>query len=410
MILYFDNYITDQPFHGKIHDRVGEIRSSSSSTYKFQNKLKITLYTLASYAEIEWSEVIIKYELENIKQKKEFEREVQKLFPKAYIIYGRSDNQRKFQESVKIMNTFKDEWIFYAGNNDHPFVAPDKKTLNACLRKAKKLKEKNKWVSIPVSHFSEFYNVLRKGSPYHEINDKDVQLLEEDKECFSTIYPKGQYFSVQIVHKDLFNFWFFSGNSKSALVRRSDDLEPFVRIKNQVVIIPKKEICAHYDGDIFPKKIGWTVPKNLFVPSFIPPGFFKKNIKIAFGYDKYRKGWVNINPSLEKYSFEEGKNIIDLKIGLEDIPLFWKEKIKKIDVNPKLDKEKIKNAIERRNYDIRNPFPKKSSVYWIIYRLKMRLFRRIYKIKFIREPILNLMSTNNSFRNFYIRLGGISLK
>lgn len=409
MILYFDNYITDQPFHGKIHDGLEKIRSSPS-VYKFQNKLKITLYTLASYAEIEWSEVIIKYELENIKQKKEFEREVKKLFPKAYIIYGRSDNQRKFQESVKIMNTFKDEWIFYAGNNDHPFMAPNKNTLNACLKKAKVLKKKHKWVSIIISHFTVFYNSVRKGNPFYEINNRGVKFLEADKNCIVALYPKGEYHSMQIIHKDLLNHWFFYKDAGDTLIRRSEDIIPFTKRKDQIVIIPKKEICTHFDGEIHTDKTAFNLEHDLFPPLFIPSGFFKKNVKIAFGYDKYRKGWVNINPLIEKYSFEDLENGTDLKIGLEEIPLFWKEKIKKIDINPKLDKRKIKAAVERRNYNLRNPFPKKSNIYWIVYRSKTRFFREIYKIKLFREPILNLMNNNNSFRNFYIRLIKISFK
>ena len=66
MILYFDNYITDQPFHAVKHQGVDSMRVSGTP-YEFQDKLSITLYSLASYAVIDWTAVIIKYELENIK-------------------------------------------------------------------------------------------------------------------------------------------------------------------------------------------------------------------------------------------------------------------------------------------------------------------------------------------------------
>jgi len=73
MILYFDNLITDIPLYPGAYSELDKIRESKSN-YKFQDRLKVTLYTLASYAEIKWSEVIIKYQLdpENEKQKKEF--------------------------------------------------------------------------------------------------------------------------------------------------------------------------------------------------------------------------------------------------------------------------------------------------------------------------------------------------
>ena len=102
MILYFDNLITDIPLMPKgFYSELDKIRDSKSN-YGFQDRLKVTLYTLASYAEIPWSHVIIKYELDNnFKNKKTyFEKFVKKLWPKAYIIYGRSDNIQKFRETA----------------------------------------------------------------------------------------------------------------------------------------------------------------------------------------------------------------------------------------------------------------------------------------------------------------------
>ena len=115
MILYFDNYITDEPFWTGGHTYLGEIRNSGAKIYKMPSKLDITLYTLASYAEIDFSSVIIKYELQNISQKQRFEKEVLKLFPKAILIYGRSDSQKKFQDTINYLNTLDDEWISLAG-------------------------------------------------------------------------------------------------------------------------------------------------------------------------------------------------------------------------------------------------------------------------------------------------------
>lgn len=399
MILYFDNYITNEPLYHK-HEDLDELRLGCSA-YKMSSKLDITLYSLASYAEIEWSEVIIKYELEDISQKEKFEKFVKKLFPNTHLIYGRSDSQKKFQETINLMNTFKDDWIFYAGNNDHPFISPNKAQLNICLGKAKELKKKNRWVSMIVTHCSVTSNVTKKGSPLHEINDKDVKLLDENEDCLTVLYPKGNYMGMQIVHKDLLNHWFFSKNAGSRLIRRSEDIEPFSHIRNQVVVIPKKEICAHFDGEIHTKRGGHYISEDISPPLFIPKEFFEKNIKISFGYKEYREGWVNINPLKKKYSFKDKINGTDLMMGLADIPLFWKKRIKKIDVNPKLDKKEIKRSRDKRYLKLMNPLPIKSSLYWLAYRSKLRISRLVYKIPFIGQKIKNLLKNNPFLEKMY---------
>ncbi|MDP3992341.1 MAG: hypothetical protein Q8P79_02445 [Nanoarchaeota archaeon] len=408
MILYFDNYITDEPFHPGGHEGLDMIRNSSCDLYSMPSKLDITLYTLASYAEIKWSTVIIKYELQNISQKYKFEKFVRKLFPHVMIIYGRSNSQEKFQDSIRILKSLKDEWVFYAGNNDHPFTASNKKTINACLKKAKKFKRKSKFISIAVTHFSEFLNKPKEGTPYHEISYPDSRIIEEDENCIVSLFPKGLYHSMQIIHIDLFTHWFFSGDSKGKLVRRSEDMTPFIKTKNQIVIIPKNELCAHFDGEVHTNKGPYNLGHDIVPPLFIPQGFFDNKIKISFGYDKYREGWVNINPLKEKYSFRDNINGTDLKIGLEDIPLFWKKKIKKIDINPNLDKEKIKYALKKRKYNLENPFPKKGGLYYSYYRTKDRFFRHIYKIKFMRDIILSLMKKYPYFKKAYVKSVKIS--
>jgi len=404
MILYFDNYITSEPFYTGGHMYLDSVRKSKAKIYHAPSKMDITLYTLASYAILDWSKVIIKYELEDLSQKKRFEKEVLKLFPHAILIYGRSNSQKKFQETINLINSFDDDWIFYVGNNDHPFMAPNKETLDACLEKAKKIALKNRYVSIPVSHFIEFYNYAVKGTPFHEIKAPSSKILEQDKDMIVALFPKGMYFSVQVIHKKLLNHWFFSGDAGSTIVRRSDCIEPFSKKVRQIVVIPKKEICAHFDALLHTDKTPFNTSYDICPPLFIPPGFFEKNIKIRFGFEDYKEGYVNINPLKEKYSFMDRENGTDLKIGLEDIPLFWKKRIKKIEVNKDADISKINEAVKKIGYLQRNPFPKKSSFYYTAYRLKHNFFILIYKIPFIRKPALYLMSKSKKVRGLYIGL------
>jgi hypothetical protein len=400
MILYFDNYITDQPFYAGTYKELGKVRSSSK-IYNMPSKLDITLYSLASYAEIDWSSVIIKYELENIKQKQKFEKEVKKLFPNAIIIYGRSDSQKKFQESIKIMEKLKDDWIFYAGNNDHPFISPDKQTLGACLKKAKEIKKQRKWVSIIISHFTEFFNKPIPGTPFHELEEEKIKKISEDEDCMVCLYPKGLMHSVQIIHIDLFKYWFNSGDSKGALVRRSECMEPFIKkIKNQYVITPKRPLCAHFDGEMTQEYSSNNIPHDSVPPLFIPQGFFESKIKIRFGYEDYKEDWVNINPMKKNYSFRD-KNGTDLKIGLEEIPLFWKKRISKIDINKNLIKKEIDEAIIKNKELIYKPFLYKNKYLYRAYRSRALMERRLYKSKLFRKITFSLFSKFPSLKKFY---------
>ena len=80
---------------------------------------------------------------------------------------------------------------------------------------------------------------------------------------------------------------------------------------------------------------------NNICPSLsIPNGFFESKIKIRYGYNDYKEGWVNINPkSNNHYAFN--KNGVDYKITLEDLPLFWKDRIIEIDKNKNINEEEM---------------------------------------------------------------------
>jgi 3-deoxy-D-manno-octulosonate 8-phosphate phosphatase KdsC-like HAD superfamily phosphatase len=63
LILYFDNYITNVPMTAGINTGLGSVRAGCAA-YRMPDKLSIAKYTLASYAELDFGNVLIKYELE----------------------------------------------------------------------------------------------------------------------------------------------------------------------------------------------------------------------------------------------------------------------------------------------------------------------------------------------------------
>ena len=79
MILYFDSYITDIPLRKNSVTENDYIRNASNC-YKKQNKIDIAKYTLESYSIYKWSNVLIKYELDNKNDYESFDNFILNLY------------------------------------------------------------------------------------------------------------------------------------------------------------------------------------------------------------------------------------------------------------------------------------------------------------------------------------------
>ena len=355
MILYFDSYITDVPFNPKFVDPNSRIRQSST-IYRMPAKLDIAKYTLASYALYPWTFVLIRYELQDGWCKKDFESYVRTLFPTALIIEGRSFNQAEYLKSIEIMERWDDDWIWYAPNNDHPIIANDYSIIDQALERAKKYSNLSEYVSIYYSHFSEFINISRKGSAFWRLFGRDTTILEEDSDFIVFIKDSGDPSSIQIVNKALFRHWFASTDLNTKSIIRSEDVNGFITTHKQIIITPKKEIAAHFDG--YSHTIGGLaeISPEQVPPLFIPPGFFDGEIKIVYGFKDYKPGYTNINPDANSYSFEKQKFTTDLKLSLNEIPFFWRSRIISMEINPEFSFNK-KSIQSTRNEDIKlNPY------------------------------------------------------
>ena len=389
MILYFDSFITDQPLHSWPQVRAIENKVQNGCyTYRKQSRLDITKYTLASYALLDWTHVLIKYELADSSQKESFEDFILDLFPKAEIFCNRSANQSEYRKSIEILEKFEDEWIFYSSNNDHPIVNSEIDTFAKLIQKAEQFKKQNNnFVSIYYSHFPESINAIRPGQVLHEKYWPDAKIVDEDENCLVVFFPKGELTSVQIVHRDLMKQWFCVYNFGDARVIRSECTEKFVTPPSQFVIIPKKEVCRHYDGyfhTILRGRISYIAPEKV-PPLFIPDGFFEKKIKIAYGYEKFRRGWVNINPAKKKYSFQDNIDGTDMMCTLDDIPLFWKERIVEIDTNPKIDDNLMMTCRDEHYKILRAPWKNISRKKVFIYIIWLRLIRFLKSNRYLYQ-------------------------
>ncbi|MFA4982712.1 MAG: hypothetical protein WC588_00700 [Candidatus Micrarchaeia archaeon] len=345
MILYFDNYITDEALNSGAPPWSESVRSGKAGIYRMPAKPEIALYALASYAEIKWSAVVVKYTISDQGKADWFEREVKGIFPKAIIIRGRSDSAEKFMDSARLFRTLGDEWIFYAGNSDYPFIGAETHTIHACLEKAAELGKASKFVSVYLAP-SAFG--LSLSDPSSLAHDPRWKRIGEDTDCAWSEVRGGYFDAIQIVNIGLFERWFSSPalGRANARVFRSDCVENFADVPMQTVVVPKRDICFHFDGLSHLAIHGYDCPDCAFPPLFIPPGFFEGRIRVAYGYGGYREGWVNVNPLSETYSFIDGKGA-DLKCTLDRLPLFWRKRISELDANPDASQPKLEEAFRR---------------------------------------------------------------
>tara|TARA_R110001592_G_scaffold71981_3_gene219687 strand:- start:5346 stop:6494 length:1149 start_codon:yes stop_codon:yes gene_type:complete len=338
MVLLFNVYIT--PSKGNqfvIFDR-GNLKSS--------NKLDITKYTLSSLAHAyPWSKAIINIELDpnhySTQNSKDIYNFITEEFSNTRVIYStkRCTLQKEWQELYYKIDS---DLIFYLGNHDHVFIDSN----NICLKNLVKIAKNNKFPTVMTSHYPE--NIRWAKSGYIELNEITPRVLNKDFKI------NGDYLSykgicidsLNIISKSLYYKWFFEGDWGDRIeLPRTDGIGgvDLLKIKThlglnlpqQDIIIPYKEQLRHFDGYMH-QKIG-----NDTCPSLsIPEGFFESNIKIRYGYDDYKEGWVNINPTNPNY-YAYNKSGADYKITLDDLPLFWKSKISEIDINSDINEEEM---------------------------------------------------------------------
>lgn len=382
MLLYFDNLITDSPLQRKSYYQGLEAIRNSDTNYRDQSRLKISMYTLASYAALKWDGVLIKYGCADVNEYEVFEEFARNLFPAAIILRERSDSQKKFRESLEILNSMPNDWVFVAGNNDHPIISPTLDHVYDCLAAGQALATENEFVSISYSHLVEFKSVVNPQYTIAWYNGLNWSRLADTEDYLVVKGKTAATHAIQIMHKRMLSRLITGKDYGGQLIRRTDDMDGRL-IRNHVLVISKRIMGDHYDGYAHQRKIGHFLPYNVYPPLFIPPGFFESKIRIAYGFADTRIGWVNMNPSAKLYSFQDATRGTDLKWSVDRLPAFWRPRTKEIDINHDVDPRVLQNhsvvAFERMNH----PWPKVPAVvslllvayYWMggfLYRLGAR--------------------------------------
>jgi hypothetical protein len=362
MILFFDTYITSSSFEAhrgfnsdknskKRFELVSFLRSKNNN-YRYQEKIDIVKYTLLSYSKINWEQVIIRFECQDQSKNTEFTNFCKNLFPNAFIENVRSDSAKKYINAFKNIKNQNNPWIFFSPNNDH--VNLERNNEYTSIIKDAEFAEKKfpgYNVSILYSHYSEAMNSYspKKSLWGYYGGNLQKKIYETDNALF-ILNSRLMCDSIKIFRLNFLLSLFENQDEKKRIIRLEDTNYYLNEDIKEIQIVPKIELCRHYDGY---QLLFFDPP-----PLFIPPGFFENDVKIRFMMDGYDANFVNINP-FEEYVFNGGN--ADLKILLEDLPVFWKERVTAIIKKP--DNIIIRNKNDLTYYkNLVNPWNKMSTI------------------------------------------------
>jgi hypothetical protein len=265
--------------------------------------------------------------------------------------FKRNIHQQDWKNTYQLLD---DDLIMYQGNHDHIFIDSSTDYLHQ-LTLLREIYGED--LIIPFSHYPEHIRMAKCG--YIDISHGESELKSpwEDYQVKEDhiFLIRENFESLSIITKEIYYDWFCNGDWDSLPIPpnvfKSNKIElgrtegagiiglggikevlGLPKFKHQHAI-PYKELFRHFDAYAHQFITNETCPVL-----DIPPGFFENNMRIRYGYDDYKEGWVNINP-LNPYYYAANTLGTDYKFTLEDLPLVWKNRISTIDSNPELDHE-----------------------------------------------------------------------
>lgn len=359
MVLIFNVYLTDtsgNPYSG--------ITRGILPSY---SKLDITKYSLASLAvAYAWTKAIINVELDtklySEQDREELKAFVEEEFDGIELLY--SNKRVVYQQEWK--NLYKEinaNLILLLCNHDHIFLDSSRECLEQIVNQ-----KHDKYTTVAMSHWPE--NIRWAKSGYIELNETTPRQLNKDYSILDCgLSYKGTCIdSLNIITKDLYYDWFFTGEWTEVPLPRVDGISGVypsiinirqrlnIPLPEQTVIIPFKEQMRHFDGYMHQR-----IDNNVCPSLIIPEGFFDSKIKLRYGYEDRKEGWVNLNPKAENYRAADLSGVED-KITLEDLPLMWQNRVAEVDNNPYIIEEemiqyRLKAVLEQIYSDFRyNPY------------------------------------------------------
>jgi len=358
MVLVFNIYITDQSSNGGTWAQSGT-RQDRGNLPNY-NKLDILKYCLSSLAvAYPWKRAIINAELDGPykteQNLKELEEYVKNEFKNTDLIYSpkRNIHQGDWVNTYELIN---DDLILFQCNHDHIFIDSSTDYIQQLASLYNKYPNN---FYIALSHLPEHLRMSKCG--YIDIsrgettpNSPWIDVKVEDNHICIT---RESFDSMAIMSKQVYENWFLDGywdnlkfppntfktgkvelgRAEGAGVIGLGEIKRYLHlpILNLNHIVPFRELFRHFDGYFHQ-----FISTNQCPALDIPVGFFENDIKIRYGYDDYKEGWININPKNSNY-YAHDITGADYKFTLHDLPLVWKSKISTIDSNSQIDEEEM---------------------------------------------------------------------
>jgi len=301
-------------------------RQEENTKYPQNNRVDVFKYCLSAFEKMKpiLSKVFLYIEIssEFSDRKIELENYIKELFPPDLLILNwyRNNYKSDWMNVCEEVKKIDDDIIWHSGNDDHIFIDS---SLDVLIEGIGLLKnDDNPMTQMSFSHEPEMIKVATHLNGQLNDSGNFVKIKWRNTD------------GIHIVKKDRFLKYWQEICPPNLVNFRPDGICDF---NNPIctdellisdVYVPTKELVRHFDGYGHVGKLN-----NITPPLFIPKGFFEKNIKIKYGYEKRDDEYTNLNPSSE-FLFAYNNSGTDYRWCLEDIPLFWKDKINEINVGP----------------------------------------------------------------------------
>lgn len=325
MILFLNVFITD--------NRVKYHRGHYGDSY---DRLTVFKYTLASYSVIEWSHVIIYYGLDVSYQsrREEIKLWINSLFKNPTVYEFSLTHQSEWREAMEEVFSFEDDdLVLFCCKDNHVFIDYDTDLIYKLGVKLTSLCQDHPYVGCALSHWPEFLAYSAKPSYNIFPPDPHNGIIIEDTEQYCVIKEWSVNDSIYIVNKNWLKYlWCEVDYGDTHLVQ--PDWVPGVRRVPTTTIVPYRELFRHFDAYTHV-----NIGLNLCPPLYVPDGFFENDIKILYCADERKPGYVHFNPKIKDYYAHDAVYGVDSRYCLEDLPLFWKNRISSIEVVHEIDRE-----------------------------------------------------------------------
>lgn len=256
----------------------------------------------------------------------ELDAYMHEIFPndKLEIIWQRCDYGRDWRRVCDKYLTDLDELVWLACNDDHIFIDSNLDMVASAIEHLNNDSDPN-----AIMYYSHWPEQMRMS---HHLNGE----LTEDGNFIK--YQWENFDGIMILKAGrLSKYW--EQDYGDASMFKVDYLGAFHGYTCPgTVYAPTKELVRHYEGYSHVNDSMEQTLENIVPPLYVPKGFFGTGIEIRIGYPDRDDTWINFNPSAE-WLYNSKPTGTDYRWVREDIPLFWKDKVVWVDVNPNYDVE-----------------------------------------------------------------------